>query len=77
MSNPLHQTSETIFYILGAVTLVAHLVGFVKNWLKIHEMRQKRREKIAKAKTPHEKIQRRLAKARRDALLYKPRKIGN
>ncbi|QYW03271.1 hypothetical protein pEaSNUABM13_00312 [Erwinia phage pEa_SNUABM_13] len=77
MSNVIHQTSETVFYVLGAVTLLAHLVGFVKNWLKIHEMRQKRRDKLAKAKTPHEKMQRRLGKARRDALLYKPRKVRN
>lgn len=56
----IHQTSETVFYIIASFGILAHLAGFLKNILKISEMRQKRREKIAKAKTPLEKLRRRL-----------------
>lgn len=63
--NPLHY-SQTAFYILGSLTLLAHLIGFVKNWLKIVEMRQKRKEKIAKAKTPHEKLRRRIQRIKKE-----------
>lgn len=56
--------SQITFYVLGSITLLAHLVSFVYRWMKILEMRQKRKDKIAKKKTPQEKIRARIRKAR-------------
>ncbi len=76
MMHELYKVSAILFYVLGAMAFLAHIVGFVKNWMKIQEMRQKRRAKADKVKTPLEQIKRRLRKAEERAR-YNPRRIGN
>lgn len=71
--NPLH-ASQTAFYVLGSITLLAHLLSFVYRWMKIAEMRNKRRAKMAKQKTPLDKIRARLRRAKREAR-YRPKKL--
>lgn len=71
--NPLH-ASQTAFYVLGSITLLAHLLSLVYRYMKIVEMRQKRRAKIAKQKTPLDKIRARLKQAKREAF-YRPKKL--
>lgn len=71
----LHTSSATMFYLFGALAFLAHLVGFVKNYMKIREMRQKSKDRLRKTKTTHQKMQRRWVKAR-DVVANKPRRIG-
>ncbi|AXG66983.1 hypothetical protein JA33_257 [Dickeya phage vB_DsoM_JA33] len=71
--NPLH-ASQTAFYVLGSITLLAHLFSLVYRYMKIVEMRQKRRAKIAKQKTPLDKLRSRLKQAKREAY-YRPKKL--
>lgn len=74
MMHDIYKVSAVLFYLLGAMAFLAHIVGFVKNWMKIKEMRQKARTKAEKVKTPHELIKRRLRKAEERAR-YRPRKL--
>lgn len=67
----LYKVSAILFYALGAMAFLAHIVGFMKNWMKIKEMRQKSRDKLKKSVTPMAAIRRRLKQAKRDTLRNK------
>lgn len=74
MMHDLYKVSAILFYALGAMAFLAHIVGFMKNWMKIKEMRQKAKAKAPKVRSPVEDIKRRLRKAEERAR-HRPRKL--
>lgn len=74
MMHDIYKVSAVLFYLLGAMAFLAHIVGFAKNWMKIKEMRQKAKAKADKVRSPLQDIKRRLRKAEERAR-YKPRKL--